>query len=50
MMAGYLAERIKKGVVTYKKVFVDTKIYAKYREETNMILELDGYGDLIVRD
>lgn len=46
-MAGYLAQKIMDGR-DYATIF-KTRAYKPYQEEVDAILEMEGYGDLIVR-
>lgn len=57
-MNNFIAARIEEaadisqdnGVKKYKAYFVKTKLYKKWRDEVNAILEQDGYEDVIVTD
>lgn len=47
-MAGYLADRIIKGIATYTLVF-SVSIYKPFQNEVDAILIAEGRGDLISR-
>ena len=44
-MAGYLAMRIIKGMLSYKEVI---NRYPEYKDEIDFILKAEGRGDLII--
>lgn len=46
-MGAYFADRIIRGVVTYKQCF-SISMYRKYQADTDAILRMEGYGHLIV--
>lgn len=39
---------LEKGQAKYKAYFVDTTIYAKYKDDVDAILDIDGYATCIV--
>lgn len=41
---------IAKGKAKYRAYFVNTTIYAKWKEEVDTILDTEGYGDCIVTE
>lgn len=57
-MSAFFAKMIKKaadksleqGQAKYRTYFIKTKIYAKYKDDTDAILIADGYEDCIVTE
>ena len=57
-MSTFIAQRImkdadisiQKGQAKYRAYFINTKIYAKYKEEVDVILATDGYDACIVTE
>lgn len=55
-MAEFMAKKImqyadisvEEGQDKYRAYFVNTKIYARYQDEVDTILNIDGYGACIV--
>lgn len=43
-------KRLEQGQDKYRAYFVNTRLYEKWREEVNSILEVDGYKDVIIYD
>lgn len=41
---------VKEGQAKYKAYFVNTRLYAAYREEVDRQLKEDGYGKAIVKE
>ena len=57
-MATFIAKKIieaaelsmEKGQAKYRGYFIKTKLYAKYKEDADTILETEGYGECIVTE
>ena len=43
-------EGLEAGQEKYKKAFIDTEVYAKYKEKTDLYLTSKGYQDCIVTE
>ena len=41
---------IAKGQAKYRAYFVNTKLYVKWQDNVNTILETEGYGECIVTE
>lgn len=41
---------LEKGQDKYRAYFTKTRLYVKWQDEVNSILEVDGYGDVIVSE
>ena len=58
MMVTFIATQIIKaadkseemGIAKYKAYFVNTKLYARYKDDVDTILRTDGYDTVIVSE
>ncbi len=49
MIEKYAKNSLEEGQALYRKYFINTTIYKKYKAGVDEILKADGYADVIVK-